>query len=388
MNAFFQSHYPLSLFFTNIEEKILDTISLIQTLTIIAGIASIAYLYVLKVVIESKRLPIIHKGVAEGVSIVIAAHNELENLKVHLESFLNQSYPDFEVIVVCDRCTDGSVEYLQRINNKKLIIKEITELYPDINSKKRAVTEGITCASKPWILLTDADCFVDNSGWILSMMEAKEQKDICIGVSMYEQKSTILNQIIQFETVITALQYVSWAILGKPYMAVGRNLLYSKQLFINNHGFGNRAQHLAGDDDLLIQQIATSRNSTVGINSQTITRSKPTEGFRAWWRQKHRHLHAGKSYPITVVICLSIYPVFGLLYYLGCIYCLFTHDIKAIMLFYILRTCIFISIFVRMRRKWDVAIHTLYLPIAEIVYLMYLLFAGIYNLAVPIKKWK
>lgn len=366
----------------------MDNLSLLQTLTIIAGIVSIAYLYVLNVVIDTKKPPSIHNLNTEGVSIVIAAHNELENLKAHLDTFLSQSYPDFEVIVVCDRCTDGSVQYLKGIHNNKLIIKEINELSPIINSKKRALTDAIEMATKPWILLTDADCFVQNSNWIQAMMETKGDKDVCIGVSMYEQKPSFLNQIIQFETIITALQYASWAILGKPYMAVGRNLLYSKQLFINNQGFGNQAHHLGGDDDLLIQQIATRKNSNVGIYKQTITRSKPAEGFKQWWRQKHRHLHAGKSYPFIVLIGLSLYPVFALLFYIGCIYSLFTHDLKVIILFYILRTCIFISIFVKMGRKWDVALHLFYFPIAEIIYLMYLLFAGVYNLAVPIKKWK
>jgi glycosyltransferase involved in cell wall biosynthesis len=372
----------------NIEKKRLDTLDLIQHITVITGIVSIAYLFVLFVVIARKGSPTTTNMPFEGVSIIIAAHNELDNLKVHIDSIFNQSYPRFEVIVVCDRCTDGSVEFLQSIKHKSLIIKEIYTLSETIQSKKRALEEGIQCAQYPWILLTDADCFVDSTEWIQSMMQVKGKQDVCIGLSMYVPKSTFLNQIIQFETLFTAIQYASWAILGKPYMAVGRNLLYAKQLFINNQGFGNQAQHLGGDDDLLIQQIATKQNSTVGISKQTITRSKPAEGFRAWWRQKHRHLHAGKSYPFLVLIGLSIYPIFSLLFYMGCIYCLFTHDIKAIIPFYILRTCIFISIFVRMGRKWDVGIHYLYLLIAEIVYLMYLLCAGFYNLAVPIKKWK
>jgi glycosyltransferase involved in cell wall biosynthesis len=366
----------------------LDTLALIQHITIIAGIVSITYLFVLFVVIARKGSPASITNPIEGVSIIIAAHNELDNLNAHLDSILNQTYHRFEVIVVCDRCTDGSVEFLQSINHKSLIVKEIHTLSASIHPKKRALEEGIKCAQYPWILLTDADCFVDSTEWIQSMMQAKGQKDICIGLSMYASKPSFLNQIIQFETLFTAIQYASWAILGKPYMAVGRNLLYAKQLFINNLGFGNQAQHLGGDDDLLIQQIARGQNSTVGISRDTITKSKPAEGFNTWWRQKHRHLHAGKSYPFAVLIGLSIYPIFSLLFYMGCIYCLFTHDIKAIIPFYILRTCIFISIFVRMGRKWDVAIHFLYLPIAEIVYLMYLLCAGFYNLAVPIKKWK
>ena len=54
-----------------------------------------------------------HKSKAEhsnlpGVSVIIAARNEAENLIKNLPSVLDQDYPDFEVIVVNDRSSVGS----------------------------------------------------------------------------------------------------------------------------------------------------------------------------------------------------------------------------------------------------------------------------------------
>jgi cellulose synthase/poly-beta-1,6-N-acetylglucosamine synthase-like glycosyltransferase len=108
-----------------LKKKRLDTLDLIQHITVITGIVSIAYLFVLFVVIARKGSPTTTNMPFEGVSIIIAAHNELDNLKVHIDSIFNQSYPRFEVIVVCDRCTDGSVEFLQSIKHKSLIIKDL-----------------------------------------------------------------------------------------------------------------------------------------------------------------------------------------------------------------------------------------------------------------------
>ncbi|MGN6645222.1 MAG: glycosyltransferase [Cytophaga sp.] len=353
----------------------------------LSGTASIIWLLIQLSAVLFRKKPDVdtHK---EGVSVVIAAHNEIENLKRFLPSILNQSYPAFEVIIACDRCNDGSQNFLQSLSNPALKYIDIQDIAAGMNPKKAALDTAIRQAVHPWILLTDADCYPLSDQWISSMMETKGRKEICLGISLYAEKKTLLNRLIRFETLFTALNYISWAILRKPYMAVGRNLLYKKELFINNGGFGKHAGHLGGDDDLLIQKIASGSNSTVNISKFGITLSQPAEGFSAWWKQKHRHLHAGKQYPMAVLLGLSIYPFLSSIYYISLIYSLFSFDFKQIMLFYILRTCIFISIFVCIGQKLNARLPILFLTIAEILYLNYLLFAGFYNLVVPIKKWK
>ena len=44
----------------------------------------------------------------KGISVIICARNENENLKKNLPLVLNQKYEDFEVIVVNDRSWDNS----------------------------------------------------------------------------------------------------------------------------------------------------------------------------------------------------------------------------------------------------------------------------------------
>jgi hypothetical protein len=48
----------------------------------------------------------------------------------------------------------------------------------------------------------------------------------------YEKiEKSFLNKLIRFETLLTAIQYFSWAKAGLPYMGVGRNLAYKKRVF-------------------------------------------------------------------------------------------------------------------------------------------------------------
>jgi glycosyltransferase involved in cell wall biosynthesis len=366
----------------------LNSQSFIEILFYASGILSIGYLLFIAISVASHKQSDAGSATNEGVSIVIAAHNEYENLRSFLPAVLNQAYPNFEVIVACDRCTDGSVAYLQSLNHPLLHIIEINTLSDSIQPKKAALTQAIQAAKHLWILTTDADCYPTSNQWINNIMQARKDKKICLGISLYIPKPGFLNAFIRFETILTAVQYGAWTIWGLPYMAVGRNLMYSRELFINNNGFGKHANHLGGDDDLFVQNIAANSNSCISTKVNTFTQSKPAEGYSQWWRQKHRHLHAGKQYPLRVLLGLSIYPFLSASYHLLSLYCLLTSNFEAILVFYILRTCIFISIFARIGYKWNNKLSIFFLAITEIVYLIYLLFAGIYNLAVPIKKWK
>ena len=59
-----------------------------------------------------------------------------------------------------------------------------------------------------------------------------KSKTIILGYGAYKtKKNSFVNLMIRFETLIAAIQYFSYAKLGSPYMAVGRNLAYTKSEF-------------------------------------------------------------------------------------------------------------------------------------------------------------
>ena len=61
--------------------------------------------------------------------------------------------------------------------------------------------------------------------------------EIVLGYGAYHKAPTLLNKIIRFETFHTALQYFSYALAGMPYMGVGRNLSYKKEVFFRTKAF-------------------------------------------------------------------------------------------------------------------------------------------------------
>jgi biofilm PGA synthesis N-glycosyltransferase PgaC len=234
------------------------------------------------------------------ISVIISAKNEAENLKNNLEKVLDQNHPNFEVIVVNDGSTDQTDEvigaYLSKYSNLKT-----TSIPPPgdpkfTHGKKLAITVGIKAASHDWLVFTDADCWPETSNWLSSIQTGFTKKDIVLGYGGYAIKKGLLNSFIRFETLNIAFMYLGFALIRKPYMGVGRNMAYKKQLFFNNKGFANHYGLLSGDDDLFVNETATATNTGIVIDKTSITRSEPKTRLMDFFNQKVRHLSTASAY--------------------------------------------------------------------------------------------
>src|SRR5690242_2944117 len=100
-----------------------------------------------------------------------------------------------------------------------------------IAGKKFPLSMGIKSARYEIVLLTDADCVPASEFWMQKMQDGYyDNKQIVLGYGAFHKKPGMLNKLIRFETFHSALQYLSFALAGLPYMGVGRNLSYKKEL--------------------------------------------------------------------------------------------------------------------------------------------------------------
>lgn len=233
------------------------------------------------------------------VTVIICAKNEEDNLRNHLPFILEQDYHDFEVIVVDDLSTDETRYLLEEFEKKYPNFRTITikqeGSFPI--GKKYPLTLGIKGAKNELLLLTDADCKPKSKKWIETMVRNfYEQKEVILGYGGYEKLPGLLNKIIRFDTFFIAVQYMSTALIGRPYMGVGRNLAYKKSLFFKNKGFATHFHIPSGDDDLFISRVATRDNVAIEPDEYGHTVSKVKTTFKGWIRQKKRHLTTSFHY--------------------------------------------------------------------------------------------
>ncbi len=253
------------------------------------------------------------------VSIIVCARDEAGNLVHNLPGVLVQTYPTtHEVIVVNDNSVDETKYLLEELKKtfKHLQMVNLNYEAKLIPGKKYPLSIGIKEARHEVVLLTDADCVPASEFWLQKMQDGYAAGiEIVLGYGAYNKKAGLLNKLIRFETFHTALQYLSYALAGMPYMGVGRNLSYTKKLFFQNKGFSSLNHVTGGDDDLFINMVATQYNTAVVIDPDAITLSEPKKTWREWIGQKTRHYTTGKFYKRRHRFLLGLYAATHFLFY-------------------------------------------------------------------------
>jgi len=257
------------------------------------------------------------------VSVIVCARDEDEALARNLPGILVQEYTTTnEVIVVNDNSVDDTKYILAELQKtfKKLNPINLSQEAKHIRGKKYPLSIGIKEAKHEIVLLTDADCVPATEYWLFKMQDAFTPGiEVVLGYGAYHRLPGILNKLIRFETFHTALQYLSYALAGVPYMGVGRNLSYRKELFFRNKGFSGINHIPSGDDDLFINKVANKHNTAIVIDPKAFTLSMPKKTWKDWMRQKERHYTTGKYYKPLHQFLLGIYSLTLVLFYPLCI---------------------------------------------------------------------
>jgi len=207
--------------------------------------------------------PTLEENNQVDLTILICAKNEEQNLKQLIPALVQQSL-HAQILVVDDFSDDDTATFLSACANK----------YPNLNyhsasknikGKKQALMDGLAQVKTKWVLLTDADCIPNSDQWSNKMLGAVKTKDMVLGFSPYKKTKGFLNRWIRYEAVLTAIQYFSFSLIGKTYMGVGRNLLYTKSAVQSGQQLMSSIDLHSGDDDLLVNAIANEENVAIQL---------------------------------------------------------------------------------------------------------------------------
>ena len=86
-------------------------------------------------------------------SVIVPEHNSSQFMRKGLDSIKEQTFTDYELLIICDSCSDNTAE----------IAKEYTDKVFEINAKSAGVARntGLDNATGQWIL------FMDDDDWFL-----------------------------------------------------------------------------------------------------------------------------------------------------------------------------------------------------------------------------
>lgn len=246
----------------------------------------------------------------EFVSVLVCAKNEAKNIESYIPKILEQNYRNFEIILINDSSWDSTLEVMHGFaeNNENVRVINVLPNTYFLSSKKYALSLGIKAAKGPNLLFIDADCYPESEDWIGKMMLAKSSgsADMVLGFGMYKKSKGWVNRLTRFETLKTAINYLTLNKYGESYMGVGRNLLYTKKLWIETQGFSTHMNVMSGDDDLFIQQIAAKSKVVTCMDQGTLTISKSKNTIKEYIQQKGRHVSTSKHYRNKFKVFLSL----------------------------------------------------------------------------------
>ena len=168
-----------------------------------------------RTVARLRDLPAEPPAPAPRVSIVIAARDEARNIGTALRSMLGQSYPDFEVVVVDDRSTDGTGIILDDLaaTEPRLRVLHLDTLPDGWLGKNHALHTGAAAAGGQLILFTDADIVMEPTvlARAVRYLETHHVDHLAIGPRLH-MKGVLL---AMFGTMFTAF----FALFARPWKA-------------------------------------------------------------------------------------------------------------------------------------------------------------------------
>lgn len=242
-------------------------------------------------------------------TIVVCYHNEETNIDKTLPSVLDQNAAEW--VLLDDNSSDDTRTKLSHyVANPKIKLAYIDVTTP---GKKQALALGIRMASNQNILLTDADCTPASAHWATHMN--KHTSDFVLGYGPLYRRRGLAPLLSRYETYMTALQYLSYALVGMPYMGVGRNMKLDKRLIQSNEE-KVKGKHLAsGDDDLRVNALATANNTRICLHPQSFVYSEPKTSVVGFLRQKARHISTSIYYKPIHQLLLGIFSASQILFF-------------------------------------------------------------------------
>jgi cellulose synthase/poly-beta-1,6-N-acetylglucosamine synthase-like glycosyltransferase len=266
-------------------------------------------------------------GVREGesdvepkpdVSILISARNEATGIRATLDSVLAQDYAGkWEVWVADDRSDDDTPKILAEYaaKNPRLHVLTIREIPEGVSPKKHALSQLIEACDGEILCLTDADCIVKPT-WVAGIVREFEPGIELVAGHSYiptePGKSKVIVCMQAVETLIYRVAGTAGLAMHLPLTSTGNNLAYRKSFFKSVHGFDNVIKIQSGDDDLLMQKLATDRPFAMRycITPSTFVTTNGKETLKELWEQRKRWASKTIYYSPKIVFVLSMVFLF------------------------------------------------------------------------------
>lgn len=231
---------------------------------------------------------------AVPVSVLLTVHEKTDALEHNLQSFLEQDYPNFQVIVVGEKGDIGTEDILKRLSAKyaHLYYTMIPSSSRYMSREKLQITLGVKASRHEWIILTSPNCCPKGKDWLHTMARHFTSGNrLVLGVVLPDETTAGYHRFRHIRTIYYLLRRAQRGIALRSHMA---NIAFRKSVFIEEKGFLGNLHLVRGELDFLVNKYAGDTGTVVELSpSAWLTEEELTRKDRI---NRHLYLIASRKY--------------------------------------------------------------------------------------------
>ncbi len=223
------------------------------------------------------------------VSVLVPARNEEHSIGSCLDSLLDQTYTDYEIVVLDDESTDGTWKvisgYAERFPGRVRAVRG--EPFPSgaWAGKTHAMQQLSDHARGEYLLFTDADTIHgrESIAWAVTNLEW-HQADCLSGYVFQQMESLGEHCIVPATYIMSAMVLPLWLIAALPApglsFAIGQLIMFRRSAYQAIGGYASVAHEIT-DDLAVARELKRAGYRQVFLDIRRYVRCRMYEGYRA-----------------------------------------------------------------------------------------------------------
>jgi cellulose synthase/poly-beta-1,6-N-acetylglucosamine synthase-like glycosyltransferase len=257
-----------------------------------------------------------------GISIVVYAHNQEEQLLTNLPQLLRMDYPNYEVIVVDDASTDYTDDALTSLEQRyeHLYHTRLTDQVRTVSRRKLAFMLGIKAARYDVVLSTHAQCIPNSPRWLYAMARPfTEGRDVVLGPVTYEYRTGLASRFYAYDLFQRLLSLFAYTLAVRPFAGSGMNMAFRKQIFFDHHGFSRYLNLQPGEDDLFVAEVGRRGNTAVACSPDAVLTVQEHPQSYPWRALRLRRAFTSRFYAASVRCLMGLEVTTRYLAFFSCL---------------------------------------------------------------------
>ena len=280
------------------------------------------------------------------ISLCVPARNEERNIRLCVEGLLRQDYPNFEIIVLDDRSTDGTAEILGKLLRESesllshgkesapsLLIMSGSDLPEGWAGKPHALVQASAVARGEWLCFVDADTFLSPNTLSACYAKALDTRADMFTIMTFQILDSFWEKVVM-PIVMTALS-VGFSPRkvndpnSKDAIANGQFILIKRAVYDAIGGHESVKDQIV-EDKAISEQVKWNGYRLIVADGHGVARTRMYTSLPEMWEGWTKNIYPGLSdrssllmlgafgafVALVAALILPLWPVLVVLWYL------------------------------------------------------------------------